>query len=312
MGVDVGKAEKRARFISDLLDSVKSRLIPADAARKQIADLRHISIHVAAFGRHLRSGGAKEEHVAKTLYRLNVMLDLMSATKLQHITGPMAEKAMITLRTQRRLDRKGKPTDQTLSVQTANYYLRSIKQFIRWGAGKARLYATDPLAHMELPTTKGTGNIRRDITLPELAYLVDWLAGRPRRIAGGADGNERAMIYLVATSTGYRANELRQAKADWVRFDAPPALVVPEEFTKNKKGAVQPIPAWLAAMLQAWMGDRRTGPLFAHARDGAGLHARARTARRPRRVDRRGHHDAGDQGPPRLHVPATQERRGAD
>src|SRR5262249_60113059 len=73
-------------------------------------------------------------------------------------------------------------------------------------------------------------------------------AGGGRTTVRGLAGRDRAMLYRVAVGTGFRPAELAALVPDFFDLDAtPPAVVRPPEHTKNRKGAVQPIAAGLAA-----------------------------------------------------------------
>lgn len=65
------------------------------------------------------------------------------------------------------------------------------------------------------------------------------------------------MLYRVAVGTGFRAAELAALVPEFFDLDGfPPAIILPPEFTKNRKGAVQPIPADLVGDLRAYLAGR--------------------------------------------------------
>lgn len=83
-------------------------------------------------------------------------------------------------------------------------------------------------------------------------------------IAGGLAGADRVMLYRTALGTGFRAAELAALTPDMFDFDAaPPALVLPPELSKNRKGAVQPLAETLAADLRRYLvGRPRKEPVW--------------------------------------------------
>jgi len=62
------------------------------------------------------------------------------------------------------------------------------------------------------------------------------------------------MLYRLALATGFRAAELSALTPEHFDLNAhPPAVVLPAEMTKNRKGAVQPIPDDLSADLRTFI-----------------------------------------------------------
>ncbi|MFO0803465.1 MAG: hypothetical protein U0791_10135, partial [Gemmataceae bacterium] len=65
------------------------------------------------------------------------------------------------------------------------------------------------------------------------------------------------MLYRVAIGTGFRASELASLVPEFFELsEEPPAIVLPAEYTKNRKGAMQPISSVLATDLQVFLADR--------------------------------------------------------
>jgi integrase len=102
---------------------------------------------------------------------------------------------------------------------------------------------------------------RREVAPDELSRLIDTTRadpGRLRRLTGA----ERAMLYLTAFATGYRAGELAELTPENFELDGDaPAVVLPARFTKNKKRARQPVPPGLAAQLREFLAGRPKGRL---------------------------------------------------
>src|SRR5262249_12542634 len=77
-----------------------------------------------------------------------------------------------------------------------------------------------------------------------------------RRLAGP----DRAMLYLTAFATGYRAGELAELGPENFDLNAEiPVAVLPPKATKNKKAARQPLPPGLAAQLREYLADKPKG-----------------------------------------------------
>jgi len=141
--------------------------------------------------------------------------------------------------------------DGGTAARTVNGYLQAIKQFTRWAAGNGRI-ASDPLAGLSAMKVVEVTRERRPLAADELRRLIDAAAGGPAWM--GLSGQDRAMLYRVATGTGFRAGELRSLTAGAFDLDAvPPAVTVRAAYTKNRREARQPIRADLAELLRPWL-----------------------------------------------------------
>ncbi|HEX8911278.1 MAG TPA: tyrosine-type recombinase/integrase, partial [Humisphaera sp.] len=156
----------------------------------------------------------------------------------------------------------------------------ALRQFVRWAVKTERL-AQDPLQY-EGGIKNDEKRKRRDVLVEELAEIV----ATARADADGRTrmaGDDRAMLYLAAYATGFRRTELRLLKVEWLRLDAtPPGILLPAGITgKHRKDVVQPLPAWFAAELKAWLGKRSTGPVWTYMpQDVAEMFDRDRAAAR--------------------------------
>ena len=141
------------------------------------------------------------------------------------------------------------------SAQTSNHYLQAVHQFARWLADNGRIERS-PFARLKpLNARLDTRRRRGELSTAELDAL---LAATATGVASrGLTGRDRVMLYRVAAGTGFRAAEL--AALTTASFDlaaTPPAAVLPAEHTKNRKGAVQPLAAPLAAELRDYLAGR--------------------------------------------------------
>ncbi len=77
-------------------------------------------------------------------------------------------------------------------------------------------------------------------------------------------GVNRAWLYLLASGTGLRANELGSLTPEHFDLDSePPTVQVAKRRTKNKKGGLQPLPSILIPSLRAWLaGQKATDKLW--------------------------------------------------
>lgn len=142
------------------------------------------------------------------------------------------------------------------SVKTTNEYLAAVKGFTRWLWRDKRLVA-DPFAGLSRIATKGETDIRharRDLLPDELPCLRTTARKSPVS-RGKLSGTDRHYLFLTAAVTGFRAGELRSLTPASFDLDFDPATVtVQASCTKNRREAVQPLPADVAKALVGYNG----------------------------------------------------------
>jgi integrase len=146
------------------------------------------------------------------------------------------------------------------SVQTINFYLAAIKQFCRWLV-KDRRMGDNPLAHLSGGNVKlDRRHDRRALPLEELQRLLESAQTSPESFRNLA-GADRAMLYATAMGTGFRASEL--ASLTPASFDLDTCKVrVEAAYSKNRREAIQPIPADLADALRGYLAGKPAGLLI--------------------------------------------------
>jgi integrase len=207
--------------------------------------------HLSDYRRTLEARGNVSGHVAKARARVAAILVGMKATWLGDIAaGPVLE----WLAERRR---------RSMSVSTSNGYLTAVKSFTRWLWKDKRLPA-DPLAHLSRLNAKPhLRHQRRAMIEAELRVLLD-AAGTSAIVFRGLTGQDRRMLYATAMGTGFRASELASLSPGSFELNADPRIVrVQAGYTKNRKEAVQPLPADLADALRGYLDGKPAGrPLW--------------------------------------------------
>ncbi len=141
---------------------------------------------------------------------------------------------------------------------SAAYVGKHVRQFTRWLWRKKAILDFDPLASMDLPSQE-TQNPRRALTAEELARLVEATERSPRVFAR-LNGPTRAVLYLLAVATGFRAGELAVLTPENFDLDAETPLVrLKGKQTKNKKPAEQPLPVAIADRMRGYLAGRKAG-----------------------------------------------------
>lgn len=201
--------------------------------------------HVAAFTEHLRRPKKNNtvSHVDHTVSRVKAVL-LGSAGR--HGCGFVYWSDVCA-------DRVADFIDDLISggasQRTAAHYVQAVRSFGRWMCRSGRV-ASDSLGRLENVSVTEQDDYRA-LTDEEVAALID--AAQVGAPVEGVPGSEWAAIFAVAVDSGFRFSEIRSLTWAGVRIDLDdPHLIVRAAYTKNREEAKQPIPAGLAAELQAW------------------------------------------------------------
>ena len=149
-----------------------------------------------------------------------------------------------------------------MSAQTANFYLAAVKQLARWLVRERRMI-DNPLAHLE------GGNIRQDrrhdrqTLSPDHLALVLETARESTSTFRGQAGIDRHALYLVGMTTGFRVSELASLtpRSFDLESDLPTAAVA-SAYTKNKRPAVQPLPAEVVEALRSYLDGKPADALL--------------------------------------------------
>ena len=142
-------------------------------------------------------------------------------------------------------------------MQTSNHYLQAVHQFARWLVDNGRIDRS-PFARLKPLNARLDTRRRRGELSPEEFAAVLAAATRSQKTFRGLTGPDRAMLYQTASGTGFRAQELAAFVPDQFDLAAdPPALILPVRETKNRKGALQPLPRQLAEELRPYLAGRK-------------------------------------------------------
>lgn len=220
----------------------------ADAYRDHEAKL--LTTHLDDFRRSLDSKGGTTRHPAVTRSRAAKLFEMAGIKRLSEIAPSKVMEAL------------GRMRAEGSAAETINHHVRAVKGFARWlwRDGRTRDHL---LEHLATSRTEGDRRrVRRALTTTEAAAVVGAARGGPdfERISGV----DRAWAYELALATGFRARELATLTPERFRLNAtPPTAEVSAGYTKNKRAAVQPIPARLASRLAPWLATKEPGrPVF--------------------------------------------------
>ena len=216
---------------------------------------RPIGDHLEEFKTDLAGKGNTGKHATQTHRYAQRVLALASVDCIADLAPATIQAAIAEIRDGASdVEGGGKPA----SLRTCNAYLRAVKQFSSWLRRDKRTPedALECLRGFNESTDRKYE--RRAFDDDELGTLLQ--VTKTSGEAMGLTGEDRAMAYLLAASTGFRAAELRSLTRE--SFDLsqkPPTITVLAGYSKRRRQDVQPIQLELADELREWMKTKPAG-----------------------------------------------------
>ena len=210
---------------------------------------RPLSEHVADFRRHLESKGNTADHVALTVARIEAAFTGCGFKVLAQLD---ADEVSHWLKVRRdEVDPR-----KRFGIATSNHHLVAVKSFGNWLVRAQRL-DRNPFAHLSRLNAKVDVRVkRRAMGSDELSRLID-AAGKSAKTFRGLSGPDRAALYLLATMTGLRANELATLRLSAFDFKAePPTVTIAAENENAGRGAELPLHPFVVNRLSTWLMSR--------------------------------------------------------
>lgn len=206
--------------------------------------LTPLSEHVAAFRVHL------ERKIPEPRY-----VDL-KITRVEKMTATC--KRLVDITEDRILDSL---RSLTCGAQTRNHYLQAVKQFCLWAVRKKRI-RDNPLVGLQPENVKIDPGlkVRRALTSAEVGKVLQTTM-KSKRQAMGLAGRDRAMLYLVAATTGLRASELGSLRACDFLLEDSPAIRLKAASDKSRRGVEQPLPEAIVPELAGYLARKQPAEL---------------------------------------------------
>ena len=209
---------------------IAAGLLPPEAAKPKspLSDL------LARWHKYILHGGAAKPGAARQHQRARDVVEGIGATVAAEITPTRVREWTGERRAANR--HNGKPFGES----TGFGYIGAVKSFTRWLAVVERAEPVDHLSALKRPTKRTELRIkRRALVAAELEQL--FAATRASAaVHYGLIGYERHALYLLACSTGLRAEELSRLRPQSFDLDAS-TVALPLDQTKNKEGALLPV-----------------------------------------------------------------------
>jgi integrase len=195
--------------------------------------------HLADFLDHLKAKGTGSHQIATYRQRIGNVASLAGWKRITDMTREKADHALARLM-----------SEQGRSQQTRNHCVTHLKAFASWLVDAERL-ARNPLRKLTRIKITEYRHKRRTPTDDEVRLLAAAVDTPTARVRRGMTGPHRMLGYRLAMTTGFRIGELRTLGRECFDLDAG-AVTLPARKDKRRRGARQPLPAWIVAELRAW------------------------------------------------------------
>ena len=208
---------------------------------------RPLSEHLDAWKAYLLGKGSTVRHANEGHARVLNLMAKAKVDRLSDLTLSRLQAALATLKA------------SGLSLRTVHHYTRLAKNFTRWAWHDGRT-REDMLAHLRTPDNVDTDRRRerRILTVDELVRVMG--AAERGQMVRTLAGSDRAMLYLIATGTGYRSGELQSLTPESFDLEgACPTITVQVVNSKRRRRDVQPIQTALASTLKPWLVTKPEG-----------------------------------------------------
>jgi len=234
------------RWIETLAPKMRERLARIGLLeRERLSGAKPLTVHLADFRAFLAAKGNTPRYVDLVAGRARRVLEGCGFRYYSDIVASRVQQYLADLRRDG-AERKG------ISAQTFNFYLQAIKQFCRWMV-KDRRASGSPLSPLDgLNVRTDRRHDRRALTVDECCKLLATTRGSTYRF--GMSGEERAMLYQLALTTGLRQNELRSLTRSSFDLDADsPTVTVQAAYSKHRREDTLPLRADTAAALREFL-----------------------------------------------------------
>jgi len=209
---------------------------------------RPLAEHIDDYQHSLEANDTTGKHAKLVTGRLRT---LVAGCDFRFIKDINADKVCRWLAIQR-------ATKKNFGMATSNHYMKALAMLCNWLADPKRgnrcavnPYGKPPLLNEETDVRRQ----RRALTEEEIAWLVDSAEVGP--VIGEISGEDRAMLYRVAMTTGLRASELKSLTPESFDFASePPTLTVEACYSKHRRKDVLPLHSDLVPRLRTWLAKR--------------------------------------------------------
>jgi len=217
-----------------------------DGQRAEIT--KPLSEHIADYIKTFESKDFSRDYVVRTRNRLKRIVSDCRFYYFRDITKSAVEIYL------------GKLKKDGYSTTSRNHFVDALRTFLNWAQADSRIL-NNPLAKFE---KEARNSARKGILTPEQFVCLIQTTFKKNVLLGNISGQERAVLYVLAGTTGLRRNELLNLTWSDINLSGDNAFVkVRAAIAKNRTEALQPIPAIAVNLLAAFKTATTQNRVFA-------------------------------------------------
>ena len=198
--------------------------------------------HISEYVKILEAKGFSRDYIVRSRNRLRKIILDCRFDYFRDITRSAVETY------------SGKLKKDGYSKTSRGHYIDALKTFLNWAEQDQRIIK-NPIAKMEKPARDSE---RKGILTPEQFVHLIKTTFEKNILIGRITGKERAVLYILAGTTGLRRKELLNLCWDDISLSGENSFIcVKASIAKNGKEARQPIPPMVVNLLTALKADTR-------------------------------------------------------
>jgi integrase len=225
-------------------------------------DSAHLVAHLSEYREHMLSRQMSARHIESAIGNIRWVLESAGITTAASVIPDRLDN---WLDRERRTGRgRGSPRGgdaRPLSTRTRNQWVAQLKAFGAWLARTDRAMA-NPFTRLTLGNTERDPRIvRRMLTESEFYRLLESTAqGGTYR---GMSGRDRALLYLLAASTGFRRRALIALTPESFALGQTATVHAPGNTQKGGRGHTVPLSTETGGLIANWLAGKPAGePVF--------------------------------------------------
>ncbi len=247
--VSLATEKKAAQMkLNEIVEKVeKEKLGMVDSTEAEMK--KPILSHLDDYEQHLKTKNNDPRYIQEVVGKVKRCVEHNQWRRVTQIKVTDVENFLLHLR-----DEEG------LSIQTSNHYLKSLKAFGNWLVKNQRnkTNVINGIAILNVETDRR--HDRRPMSMEEFLLVLHVAETGPPAV--GLKGVDRAMLYLLATWTGFRRGELGSLTLrNFVGLDTEtPVVTLNATYSKRRRNDNQVLHPDIAERFKAWLGIRNPGP----------------------------------------------------
>ena len=219
----------------------------------EVGEKRPLTEHIDNYETSLRNRNRAASYIRTNIPRIRKLVKACGFVYWTDITAEQVEEFIAGARDAGVAETKGK-RQRTTGDRTRNFYVTAFKQLLNWMEANRRA-GPNPLLSMGLEKVTDEDK-RRSPTTGEVHRILCAASAEDAEPFQDVPAAERAMLYMLAASTGFRFNECRVLQWGWVDLGERPTVTLPAKHSKHRVEDVQPLSADAAAALKEWRASQ--------------------------------------------------------